>query len=229
MGDYDDFSSTSEREILQSKHLHDSTIQTLDQLYESHVDNFVEEISFMKGRMIGLLEGNHYSVLSSGINTTQLLAHKMECKYLGVSAFIRLIFNIANTRHSLDMWVHHGLGGGRTTGASINKLEQMIKAADADIYLMGHDHKKHIAMVSRLRLISATNGLRLENRKIILARTGGFLKGYENEKASYIADAAYSPVDIGTITITVTPRRTNKKNEEGVKIDKRWLELNASL
>jgi len=99
----------------------------------------------------------------------------------------------------------------------------MVKAADADIYFMGHDHKKHIAMQSRLKL-SCNGNLRLENRKIILARTGGFLKGYENNKASYIADAAYAPVDIGTVTVKITPRR---KVKDGV--DTRWVDLNASL
>jgi len=230
MGDYDDFSSTSERDILNNSHLHDSTKQTLDDLYRKHVSDFVKEIEFMRGRLIGCLEGNHYSELSSGITTTQLLCEKMDCKYLGVSAFIRLLLTYqtenVNTphRHALDIWAHHGLGGGRTAGASINKVDKMIEAADADIYLMGHDHKKHIAMKSRLRLTDSRKSLSLENRKIVMARTGGFLKGYQNNEPSYIADAAYAPVDIGTISIKVTPQR---KEIDGV--DTRWLDLNASL
>jgi hypothetical protein len=230
MGDYDDFSSTSERDILNNRHLHNSTRQTLDDLYRKNVNNFAKEISFMKGKLIGLLEGNHYSELTSGITTTQLLCEKMDCKYLGVSAFIKLLFRKdIHHCHALDVWAHHGLGGGRTAGASINKIEQMIKAADADIYLMGHDHKKHIAMQSRLRLTDSRKSLSLENRKIVMARTGGFLKGYENNEPSYIADGAYAPVDMGTVTITITPQIQRVMLNKEVRSDTRWLDINASL
>ena len=225
MGDYDDMASASERAVLSNRALHDSTIDTIDGLYRSHVDRLIKEMSFMKGRLIGLIEGNHYGELVTGITTTQLMCEKLQCKYLGVSAFIRLLLKYdTHHTHVIDIWAHHGLGGGRTAGASINKLENMIKAADADIYLMGHDHKKHIAMQSRLRLSDSRAGLSLENRKLVMARTGGFLKGYVNEQSSYIADKAYSPVDMGTVTITMTPKRVGE-----LKVDKRWVELNASL
>jgi len=236
MGDYDDFSSTSERDILSNRSLHESTKYTLDSLYRKHTTDLANELSFMKGRLIGCLEGNHYSELTSGITTTQLLCDKLECKYLGVSSFIKLLMTYtAGQTHALDIWAHHGLGGGRTVGASINKLENMIKAADADIYLMAHDHRKSLAMVSRLKLTDGRNGLSLENRKILMARTGGFLRGYVDGQPSYIADSAYSPVDIGTITITVTPKRfcpyIRKSERKGVckTGDKRWVEVNGSI
>ena len=229
MGDYFDLGSTSERAILNNRNIHDSTKQTLDDLYRDNVNKMAKEMSFMKGRLIGLIEGNHYAELVSGITTTQLLCEKLDCKYLGVSAFIRILLNKVNSQaHAIDVWAHHGLGGGRTAGASINKIENMIKAANADIYLMAHDHKKHIAMQSRLRLNEGGGNLALENRKIIMARTGSFLCGYVDGEASYIADGAYSPVDLGTVTIRMTPTRTTK-TENGKRIDKRRVEMRASL
>ena len=225
MGDYDDMASASERAVLSSRALHDSTTETIDGLYRDHVERLCKELSFMKGRLIGLIEGNHFGELSTGITTTQLMCEKLGCKYLGVSAFIRLLLRYdTHHTHVIDVWAHHGLGGGRTAGASINKLENMVLGANADIYLMGHDHKKHIAMKSRLSLTDSRVGMSLENRKIVMARTGGFLKGYVDGKSSYIADKAYSPVDMGTVTITMTPKRSGDKG-----VDKRWVELNASL
>jgi len=221
MGDYNDLASTSERSILSNEHLHESTKYDLESLYRKQTLLFANEIDFMKGRLIGLVEGNHFAYLSSGITTTQLMAESLGCKYLGVSSFIRLILKKdTHDTHQIDIWAHHGLGGGRTQGSDINKIEQMIRCADAQIYLMGHSHKKHVAMQSRLRLRAVKDGVDLDNQKIILARTGAFLKGYENEKASYIADGAYSPTDIGTVSITITPKRNKER---------RWLELNASL
>jgi len=221
MGDYNDLASTSERHILRDPNLHEATKLDLEGLYRKQTEVFADEISFMKGRLIGLIEGNHYAELPSGITTTQLMAEKLKCRYLGVSAFIRLILrrNKSNS-HQMDIWAHHGLGGGRTQGASINKLEKMIKMARADVYLMGHDHKKHVAMQSQLELRKVKGGVELSNKKIILARTGSFLKGYEPDKPSYISDGCYSPSDLGAVTIHVKPRRTNKRF---------WLEMNASL
>jgi hypothetical protein len=217
--------STSERRVLGSIDLHESTKTDLELLYRKNTQAFADEIKFMKGRLIGLVEGNHYAELPSGITTTQLLAEKMDCKYLGVSAFIRLVFkDPGNHSFKVDIWAHHGLGGGRTQGASINKLEQMIKAAHADIYLMGHDHKKHIAMQSRLELTDSKKHVRLHNKKILMARTGGFLRGYENNIKSYIAEGAFSPTDIGCITIKLTPSRSCKE-----KVDDRWMDISASL
>ena len=229
MGDYDDLASTSERNILNNHNLHDSTRETLDDLYRENTDRFYEEISFMKGRLVGLIEGNHYGDLTTGITTTQYLAEKMKCRYLGVSCFIMLLLK-KDVHHTnrVDIWAHHGLGGGRTTGASINKVEKMMDAAEADVYLMGHDHRKSVSTKSRIRLSHATSSMSLDNRKIVLARTGGFLRGYVKGKASYIADGAYSPCDIGTVTITMTPQR-KWTIENNKRHDARWVDLNASI
>src|SRR5574343_189073 len=109
MGDLDDFASGSERLILGDKRLHDSTLTTLDGLYETHTIRFYNEIKFMGDKLIGLIEGNHYGEFQSGITTTQYLAQKMKAKYLGVSAFIRLIFKCKSRSSSsaIDIWAHH--------------------------------------------------------------------------------------------------------------------------
>ena len=97
MGDYDDLSSTSERKILGNESLHETTKWTLDELYKKTTDRFYNEVSFMKGRVIGLIEGNHYARLTSGFTTTQYLCDKLGCTYLGVSSFIRLSFKLSKT------------------------------------------------------------------------------------------------------------------------------------
>ncbi len=221
MGDYNDLASTSERSALKSEHLHEATKYELESLYRRQTALFANEIDFMKGKLIGLIEGNHYADLPSGITTTQLMAEMMGCPYLGVSAFIRLIIQKNRSdSHQVDIWAHHGLAGGRKVGASINKLEDMIKTADADLYCMGHDHRKTVAMDSRLYLSRTLDGVRLENRKIVMCRTGSFLKGYEADKSSYIADAGLPPTDIGNVVITMKPYRSRVGRE---------IKINATL
>jgi hypothetical protein len=220
-GDYDDLASTSEREMLGNPKMHESTVKTLESLYYSHTKRFAEEIKFMKGRCIGFLEGNHYGQFQNGTTTTQKLAEHLECKYLGVSSFIRLSFQPIERSGplSIDIWAHHGQGASRLLGGSLNRVQQMAEAAEADIYLMGHDHKKSIASTTRLQLRHGRGGTRLSHRKMLLCRTGSFLKGYVEGQASYIADRAGSPTDLGVVKIELTRRRKCAGGEDHDYID----------
>jgi UDP-2,3-diacylglucosamine pyrophosphatase LpxH len=227
MGDYDDLASASERHILTDRKLHDSTRTTLEDIYRKFTDRFAKEIGFMDGNLIGLLEGNHYGEFENGTTTTQRLCERLHCKYLGVSSFIRLSFEMENyktgKRKCIDIWAHHGKGAARLIGGSLNRVEQMAECAEADIYLMGHDHKKSQGNKTRLRLTDGGETVRLSHRKILIARTGSFLKGYVPETKSYIVDMALNPTDLGVIKIELTPRLTGD-NYDRVEID-----LHASL
>lgn len=139
MGDYDDMASTSEREILGNRKLHDSSIKTLENIYIEHTKRLAKEIKFMDGNIIGLLEGNHYGELQNGATTTQKLCELLNTKYLGVSSFIRLSFSLGQKRASIDIWAHHGKGASRLIGGSLNRVQQMGEAAEADIYCVSDD------------------------------------------------------------------------------------------
>jgi hypothetical protein len=223
MGDYDDMASTSERSILLDRKIHDSTKQTLEQLYDRHTDRLVKELSFMKGRLLGLIEGNHYGEYLDGTTTTHRMARGLGTRYLGCSSFLRLMLayqakdgnRLAQTV-SVDIWAHHGMGASRLVGGSLNRVEQMAEAASADIYLMGHDHKKSAATKNRLRLRGNNHGLRLSHQKVLLARTGSFLKGYEDGQPSYVADSAMGPTDLGVVKIELTPKREYGEGKRGV-------------
>ncbi len=222
MGDYDDLVSTSERESLMRSPLHDSTVQTLESMYKKHTDRLVKELSFMKGRVIGLLEGNHYAQFQNGTTSTQRMCDALECKYLGVSAFIRIQFiceSRASTTNVIDLWAHHGMGAARLIGGSLNRVQQMGEAAEFDIGLMGHDHKKSVGTVNRLRLIGSGDRMRLSHRKVLLARTGSFLRGYVPGERSYVADSMMGPTDLGTIKIEMTPRRSQASGQDMTEID----------
>jgi len=221
MGDYDDLVSTSERAGLIGARLHDSTMQTIESTFKKYTDRLVSELSFMKGRIIGLLEGNHFGVFQNGTTTTQRMCEALECKYLGCSAFIRLVADTGkNHTVSIDIWAHHGMGAARLVGGSLNRVQQMAEAAEADIYLMGHDHKKSIATTNRLRLgLSRAGDVKLSHRKALLARTGSFLRGYVPGANSYVADRMLNPTDLGVVKIELTPKRERAKDRDTLYID----------
>jgi len=224
MGDYSDLASASERKILVNKDLHDSTTATINALYNSQVKQLVKELGFMNGKLIGLLEGNHYAEFPNGMTSTQMMATDLDTKYLGCSAFIRLVFKYTTMVETVDIWAHHGKGASRLVGGSLNRVQQMAEAAEADIYLMGHDHRKSVGMADRLALSEGNGRLKLRHRKQLYIRTGSFLKGYENNKVSYVADMALSPTNLGVVKIEITPRRKNNEQE-----NRFYLDLHASI
>lgn len=226
MGDYDDLISTSERAVLRDESLHESTQRSLETMYMGSVKRFAKEIGFMQGRLIGLLEGNHYATFCDGTTSTQRLCQILQTKYLGVCSMIRIQFcceTRPSSQLSIDVFAHHGRGAARLIGGSLNRVQQMAESVEADIHLMGHDHRKSVGMTDRLLLLGP-NPVTLTHRKLVFARTGSFLKGYIPDKPSYIADTQLSPTNLGVVKIELTPRR----NKEGGK-DTSYVDIHASI
>lgn len=214
MGDYDDMASTSERAILINPGLHDDTRWSIDDIYEHRIKEFAKEISFMRGNIVGLIEGNHYGIFSNGgMTTTQFLCNHMRCRYLGVNGFIRLSFLDGTKRTSIDIFAHHGRGASRLIGSSLNNVEQMVSNAEADIYIMGHDHKLNSAKVSRLHLHHGGEGLVLKDKTMLLARSGSFLRGYMHEHQSYVVKGAMKPAELGYLKVILTPTRETHRTK----------------
>lgn len=219
MGDYDDLASMSERKALNSCDLHEATLDTFDRIYAERCEKLAKELSFMKGKLVGLLEGNHYGVFMNGMTTTQKLCELLNCKYLGCSAFIRLSFILGGKASSIDIWANHGTAASRTLGSSISSVEKMEQVAEADIYLSGHDHRKYAALKAKLRLGTGNGGIRLNQRQILLGRTGSFLKGYVEGEPSYIARRALPPTDLGVIEIELKMHRKRVNGGEDFHVD----------
>lgn len=231
MGDYLELFSDSERNGLTTIRLHDSSKKTLDDHVKETCKKFFEDIKFMKGKLIGMLEGNHFYNFTNGMTSTQYLCQLLDCKYLGASSFTRLTFSYArgNRSSKCDIFAHHGKGASRLVGGSLNTVQQMAECANADIFLMGHDHKKSVGMSTKLELTDGATGLHLKERKLLYGRTGSFLKGYEPDKPSYVAKALMNPTDLGTIKIELTPK-LKKKMVNGREVsEKMYIDIHASL
>lgn len=215
MGDYDDLMSTSERNALKTANFHDQTIESLEDIYNGFIDDLYNEISFMQGKMIGMIEGNHYSVFDTGITSTQKLCEKLKCKYLGSTAFVRLYFDYRDTGQTktIDIWAHHGKGAARLIGGSLNTVQQMGEQAQADIYLMGHDHKRSAGMSSKLYLSESQGNMILKHRKQLYIRTGSFLRGYVDGQPSYVAKKLLNPSDLGVVKIELMPKKKSSNND----------------
>lgn len=211
MGDYFDILSTSERDAIDRAPLHEATREDLDDLYRLRADAFLEKIKHCEGKIIGMIEGNHYAKLESGITTTQYMCEQLKCKYLGVMTATRLHFCGNGSRFNYDIIAHHGMGAARLSGGSINRVAQMGEGWDGDLFLMGHDHKSIAAREVRCYLDhNARSGLQIKEKIIYSVRTGSYLRGFVNKRPSYVADSAGRPLPLGGVRVQVTPVRIDK-------------------
>jgi len=234
-GDYLDELSSSERKSYVNSDYHDTTKQNLSKFYTQRAVNLSKELSFMKGRIIGLCEGNHYFMLKDGSTTTNIMCRELDCKYLGVKTFVELIFE-RDEHHSnrVVLCYHHGEGGGRRSSSSVGKLENMASTHDADIILMGHDHRKNHIESTTIGVTTSHRGKPhvIEKTKYC-ARTGGFLKGYIDQHQSYVVDANLPPNSLGNVEFHITPKLKRKRIpvlktgrvHENKTTEKRWVNI----
>lgn len=230
MGDYLDSTSTSERECLGhiSPKMHETFRNDIQALQLAKCELFAKEIQFMRGRIIGMLNGNHYFQFASGINSDQKICELVGAKYLGVCTLLRiyLAHDKSNRRYSRDIFAHHGAGASRLFGGSFNRVQQMAEGVEADILAMGHDHKR-IGSPGQPRLFlshSANGGLSVECREPVVMRTGSFLASYEPNVVNYNVDACRTPASLGHVEVVVTVNLTRAKGQpERANIEMRTL------
>ena len=208
LGDYHDFASTSEKKKISHAELHESTTNLLDELVEGHNRKLAEELSFMRGRILGLIEGNHSWRFENGKTSTEDLAERLDTKDMGWLCHYSLV--VRNKSRHLNCAIHmilcHGKAGGKTLGITVNQVGDLKNIFPiADIYVMGHDHQRiaHPSSVLVPMRLGNGDGYSIKQKRQLLCRSGSFMKAYENESNSYQIFKLYRPSDIGALKVQI--------------------------
>jgi hypothetical protein len=99
-------------------------------------------------------------------------------------------------------------------------VEKMTQICEADIFLQGHNHARGVLPIGdKLRLDRSHSGLYIRSRRCWIGRTGGFLRGYVNEEASYITDSLMPPTSIGWIDFILTPIRIREDGRDRMTVE----------
>ncbi len=213
MGDALDQARTHYREHVRAYRAdRNSQIQS-DRHVRMDVEALAKKLSPIRAKIWGIMEGNHFWEFNDGTTSDQYLAQLLEIPFLGAMAFIRVrMKRTATDVRVITVWAHHSggsHGGGRTLGGSANSVSRHEAAWDADIFLLGHDHRR-FSWAEPVMSMTQKGEPRLLERTRIFGRVGAFLKGMEHEKsialdkpyvASYAEKAAYRPTDLGWIEI----------------------------
>lgn len=207
MGDYHDFASASERKSLIKSGLHETTMQKLDYVVQRDMRKFAQEISFMRGKLLGLIEGNHTWVFMDGKYAIEDLAERLNTEYCGWLSYISLRVGVNRSNIMVDIVACHGKAGGKLMGTSINQVDDLTRIFPmADIYVMGHNHQRGALPKSILYnpgVKKSTTGSPIKQKRQFLVRSGAFLKSYTPGTGGYVHKALYQPSDLGAVMLKV--------------------------
>lgn len=165
----------------------------------STLDWLEDKLKPIAPKCLGLIKGNHEVTVAQKY---QMHVHKHLCARLGVidlgpSCMYRIVchYRSANTTTKLDFHLIHGWGGGRTSGARTNKLEQLMRDNAADVYIMGHVHGALPVLKSTIRGMNSRGRLTYRDRLGVIA--GTYLLDAEYERRN-----GYPPSVVGSPEIT---------------------------
>jgi len=214
MGDSLDVARTHYRDYARSYRGDDNSQEAFDAYVTEEVGKLADVLRPVASRILGLVQGNHYWEYCDGTNTEQDLCKRLKIKYLGVMGLIQLRCHRSATHtQNLTIFAHHsgGTAGGRTTGGDVNALTRQEHAWDADIYLLGHTHRRIAFKEPVMQLSHRSTPPKVIERTKVFVRTGAFLKGFKDTEvpvnrkyaAPYAETRAYRPTDLGWVKIHV--------------------------
>lgn len=240
MGDAHDVMSPSNRRKYANANFYDNTNDWMEQKMAEDIDKLYDDVfKPTVGRWLWWLEGHHFWEFSDGTTTDTRLCNKLGAPFVGTCGFMRVRFvdtDEATGRnknsHTLDIWAHHGAGGGTTVGAILNKLERVAGSFSADLYFMGHANRLGAVPKPLLELGGTGSNLYLKSRDRYLVATGAFDRGYQENstagltgrpRGGYVEQGAMLPTGLGCPLVSVTPKvvsrgRAAKHSELDIKV-----------
>ena len=178
-----------------------------DTIIDEQVETLYDVLLPYREKFIGLGIGNHERTVMKkcGTNPVARMCSMLDITYLGYSGFIRLKMseNGSRGRTVVIRW-HHGWGGGRTPGASINRYSRELMSYEADCYFYGHDHQRKSDRIPRMGFV----GKEIVSKPQVIGVCGSYLKTFSlDNTVPYSEAAGYAPVEISGITLNIKPDR----------------------
>lgn len=154
----------------------------------------------------GIVTGNHEerTYKNSGFDLMLYFAQMMELedKYMRYQGVVK--YTVSKRNFNVSVW--HGSGGGSTPGGAMNRLQKQADTVFADLYLMGHVHRRQAHTKSLYVPDDKHN--KIDLMKQVFVVTGSAL----THETSYAEMAGFSPTEKGFPKITLSVLREKKNN-----------------
>jgi len=170
-------------------------------------DYIYRQFNKIQDKILGLHIGHHGDNLRQHQfdNHDLELSKKLGVRYLDWHAFTVLNFARNARRSKFVVYSCHGHGGGGTTGSKVNKIEDLSRFYEADIYLMGHLHKCLTTTDMMVGVASGKFGNKFSYPKRVYGLTGTMLRFPIEGKSGYEARKGYRPMKPGVIKVKIYP------------------------
>ncbi len=176
---------------------------------QSELEYLQEILKPITPKLLGAIQGNHELELQDtwNQNVHGTLCRKLHIRDLGYSALVRMNFAWERKggaqEQGIDIYLHHGWGGGRTDGADLARFSELERDYEADWYIAGHTHRYMAAKALRYRLSPRTG--KLEGVVRLRGRSGTFLKTIVEGARNYPEKKAMRPLVTGALCVRYSP------------------------
>lgn len=185
--------------------------KNVSDIVDAQCSRFVRMVKGISDKCIGLIEGNHEYTIKKHHNRDVMrkLCGALNVPNLTDCAFIRLKFMGPKGSSSkvVTVFICHGQGGGRTSGAEPNRLHRLAADKVADIILTGHSHTFHILPPFTMLSLPSKGSLLPEPiaTEKHVANWGSYLSSYKQGPSTYVSRALYPVRPVYTVRTNIVP------------------------
>jgi len=207
MGDYGDFIESDD-----TRRYDPANIDKKMDTYFKQCDYIQKQLETIKGKVYGLLTGNHeraYSKYHKELFTkyrcpAERITKKMKLKYLEDLGIVGL--NVGG--YNYNIVVAHGAGSSSKLAGQVNSLNNIINAYDVvpDIAAMGHVH-------SLQTIVNPKMSFNFKTKIKHLALTGNYYRTYIKGNMNYASSNLYNPLPVGCVMYSLDNKGNIKDNK----------------
>lgn len=210
MGDYAECINLQDKRF-DLKSVDKKYLPRLDDIANACFEDLAEMFGPIREKCLGLLVGNHEETLrlKHSQDVHGALCLRLGLKNLGYDSLIRWTFRrkVSGSKcpsSQLTIFASHGTIAGRRDGSKLNRIEDLHRNFDADMYLVGHGHSQIVGRSVQLS-VPDSGELKLKERLRLSMMTGTWRKNYQEGTRDYGEKAHFSPPVIGCPIVTIRP------------------------
>lgn len=188
------------------------TFEMLPDPVRHQIARYGEIYSPIKEKCLANVIGNHeFAIMKHNIRDVYTdigdALSLPEERRLGTHGFLRLRFiSYGKVFWRVVIYMHHATTAGRTKSAIVNQLERLPQGFHADVYCVGHAHKK-VAFDDEYAAMDPSTG-RAVLRKRYYSATGSYVRGVSDRRnGTYAERALLYPQGLGPVELKFYPNR----------------------
>lgn len=182
---------------------------SLSDMVGAQVERLKDILAPIKNKCLGLIEGNHEYNIKKYHNRDVMphLCDYFDAPNLTDCAYVRLNFKCGVAQSSIRVFITHGHGGGRTSGAEPNSLYRLAADKECEVILKGHSHTFCIHPPIPMLTIPKGGklGQELSTYDKFAGNWGAFVYTYQQGPSTYASRANYPVRPMYTLEVVIAP------------------------